>query len=141
MGSCCLATDALLCVLLPSLASWFANKRLPDCCLPCEQFEKACKEVLKEDHQLTNEGEEQEFDDVQVLLYSSQHFGPSGMRQLTSTRVSQLVQISGIITSASKPKVGQGLGPDQFHCWQLHTTLQQMAVAPSGREGCWLLVD
>lgn len=69
------------------------------------QFERACKEVLKEDHQLTSEGEEQEFDDVQLLLYSSQQFGPSSMRQLTSNRVSKLVQLSGIITSASKPKV------------------------------------
>lgn len=42
---------------------------------------------------------------VQVLLYSSQPFGPSSMRELNSNRVSQLVQISGIITSASKPKV------------------------------------
>lgn len=42
---------------------------------------------------------------LQVLLYSSQPFGPSSMRELNSNRVSQLVQISGIITSASKPKV------------------------------------
>lgn len=42
---------------------------------------------------------------VQVLLYSSQPFGPSNVRELNSNRVSQLVQISGIITSASKPKV------------------------------------
>ncbi|KAF8067409.1 MCM5 [Scenedesmus sp. PABB004] len=67
-------------------------------------FERAAKEVLKEDHQLTSEGEEQEFDDVQVLLFSSQQFGPASMRHLASTRVSQLVQLSGIITSASKPK-------------------------------------
>lgn len=67
-------------------------------------FERACKEVLQDDHQLTAEGEEQQFDDVQVLLYSSQPFGPSSMRELNSNRVSQLVQISGIITSASKPK-------------------------------------
>lgn len=42
---------------------------------------------------------------AQVLLYSSQPFGPNSMRELNSNRVSQLVQISGIITSASKPKV------------------------------------
>jgi DNA replicative helicase MCM subunit Mcm2 (Cdc46/Mcm family) len=42
---------------------------------------------------------------VEVLLFSSQPFGPSSMRHLNSNRVSQLVQISGIITSASKPKV------------------------------------
>jgi DNA replicative helicase MCM subunit Mcm2 (Cdc46/Mcm family) len=72
---------------------------------PRSQFERACKEVLQEDHQLTAEGEEQAFDDVQVLLFSSQPFGPASMRQLNSNRVSQLVQISGIITSASKPKV------------------------------------
>lgn len=80
--------------------------------LCCVQFERACKEVLKEDHQLTSEGEEQEFDDVQLLLYSSQQFGPSSMRQLTSSRVSKLVQLSGIITSASKPKVRHA------SCWQ-----------------------
>jgi DNA replicative helicase MCM subunit Mcm2 (Cdc46/Mcm family) len=34
------------------------------------------------------------------------------MRELNSNRVSQLVQISGIITSASKPKVRQ-LGQQQ----------------------------
>ena len=148
-------------------------------CRCCLQFERACKEVLQDDHQLTAEGEEQHFEDVQVcanlshagqacsfvgcqtllvvhrvhatedkhlctahkcnywccarklscclslqhyhcnslklhmastsctqvLLYSSQPFGPSSMRELNSNRVSQLVQISGIITSASKPKV------------------------------------
>lgn len=74
------------------------------------QFERAAKEVLKEDHQLTSEGEEQEFEDVQVLLFSSQPFGPQGLRQISSARVSQLVQISGIITSASKPKVRAGAG-------------------------------
>jgi DNA replicative helicase MCM subunit Mcm2 (Cdc46/Mcm family) len=61
--------------------------------------------VLQEDHQLTSEGEEQAFEDVQVLLFSSQPFGPQGMRNITSGRVSQLVQISGIVTSASKQKV------------------------------------
>lgn len=30
------------------------------------QFERACKEVLQDDHQLTAEGEEQHFEDVQV---------------------------------------------------------------------------
>jgi DNA replicative helicase MCM subunit Mcm2 (Cdc46/Mcm family) len=69
------------------------------------QFERAAKEVLQEDHQLTSEGEEQSFEDVQVLLFSSQPFGPQGMRSITSARVSQLVQISGIVTSASKQKV------------------------------------
>lgn len=67
-------------------------------------FERACKEVLKEDHQLTAEGEEQEFEDVQVLLFSSEAFGPRGVRQLSSARVSKLVQLPGIITSSSKPK-------------------------------------
>jgi DNA replicative helicase MCM subunit Mcm2 (Cdc46/Mcm family) len=70
-----------------------------------DQFERAAKEVLQEDHQLTSEGEEQAFEDVQVLLFSSQPFGPQGMRSITSARVSQLVQISGIVTSASKQKV------------------------------------
>jgi hypothetical protein len=36
------------------------------CCDPCAQFERACKEVLQDDHQLTAEGEEQHFEDVQV---------------------------------------------------------------------------
>jgi hypothetical protein len=36
--------------------------------LCCVQFERACKEVLQDDHQLTAEGEEQHFDDVQVCL-------------------------------------------------------------------------
>eukprot|EP00882_Tetradesmus_deserticola_P005633 GHRQ01005929.1.p1 GENE.GHRQ01005929.1~~GHRQ01005929.1.p1 ORF type:complete len:169 (+),score=74.46 GHRQ01005929.1:198-704(+) len=71
-------------------------------------FERAAKEVLQEDHQLTSEGEEQAFEDVQVLLLSSQPFGPQGMRSITSARVSQLVQISGIVTSASKQKVSTG---------------------------------
>lgn len=30
------------------------------------QFERTCKEVLQDDHQLTAEGEEQHFEDVQV---------------------------------------------------------------------------
>lgn len=68
------------------------------------QFERAAQEVLRDDHQLTAEGEEQQFEDVQVLLHSSAAFGPAGMRQLSSGRVGQLVQISGIVTSASKPK-------------------------------------
>ncbi|WIA33295.1 hypothetical protein OEZ86_006435 [Tetradesmus obliquus] len=67
-------------------------------------FERAAKEVLQEDHQLTAEGEEQAFEDVQLLLFSSQPFGPQGMRSITSGRVSQLVQISGIVTSCSKQK-------------------------------------
>lgn len=38
--------------------------------LPClPQFEKACKEVLAEDHQL-DAGEERQFDDVQVRCSS-----------------------------------------------------------------------
>jgi hypothetical protein len=35
-------------------------------CDVCLQFERACKEVLQDDHQLTAEGEEQHFEDVQV---------------------------------------------------------------------------
>lgn len=53
---------------------------------------------------------------MQVMLFSSQPFGPSSMRELNSNRVSQLVQISGIITSASKPKVSKAVlltKPDQ----------------------------
>ena len=60
--------------------------------------------MLAEEHQRTEDGEEQAFDDVQVLLHSSQAFGPAGLRELTSHHVMKLVQIPGIVTSASKPK-------------------------------------
>jgi DNA replicative helicase MCM subunit Mcm2 (Cdc46/Mcm family) len=39
------------------------------------------------------------------MLYSSEGFGPSGVRDLSSERVSKLVQLPGIVTSAAKPKV------------------------------------
>ncbi|KIZ00585.1 putative DNA replication licensing factor MCM5 [Monoraphidium neglectum] len=67
-------------------------------------FERACKEVLREDHQLGPDGEQREFADVQVMLYSSEAFGPGGVRDLSSERVTKLVQLPGIVTSAAKPK-------------------------------------
>ena len=39
--------------------------------------------MLAEEHQRTEDGEEATFDDVQVLLHSSQAFGPAGLRELT----------------------------------------------------------
>lgn len=76
---------------------------------------------------------------LQVLLYSSQPFGPSSMRELNSNRVSQLVQISGIITSASKPKVCHVLhacscGWHVTFALQSYRQLLWMALSP------WLLL-
>jgi DNA replication licensing factor MCM5 len=41
---------------------------------------------------------------VQVTLSSSEGFGPETVRELASSRVMKLVQLPGIVTSASKPR-------------------------------------
>jgi len=61
--------------------------------------------VLREDHQFGADGEERDFADVQVMLYSSEAFGPGSVRDLSSERVMKLVQLPGIVTSAANPKV------------------------------------
>jgi DNA replicative helicase MCM subunit Mcm2 (Cdc46/Mcm family) len=78
---------------------------------------------------------------LQVLLYSSQPFGPCSMRELNSNRVSQLVQISGIITSASKPKVWLVLQLRLAFvvCHAVHQHMMWMALPP--QQPFWSTVE
>jgi hypothetical protein len=47
------------------------------------QFERAAREVLRDDHHQTAEGEDYAPPQVQVLLYSSRAMGPASIRQLS----------------------------------------------------------
>ena len=71
------------------------------------QFEQAAAEVLKEHYANTEGGNDQDIQSVQVMLQSSTPLVQSrtrSIRDLAAERVSQLVMITGIITSAAKPK-------------------------------------
>lgn len=46
-----------------------------------------------------------DFSNLQVLLHSSENFGPNSIRELTADNVALLVKIPGIITAAAKPKL------------------------------------
>ncbi|KAK9810736.1 hypothetical protein WJX73_003912 [Symbiochloris irregularis] len=74
---------------------------------PDEYFpvlEAAAQRVLQQFHNRDEDGQQPEFTDLQVLLYSSKRFGPNSIRELTSESVSQLVMIPGIVTAASRPR-------------------------------------
>ncbi|KAK9810367.1 hypothetical protein WJX72_009530 [[Myrmecia] bisecta] len=67
-------------------------------------LEAAAIDQLARLHNLNQSGEEQDFSGLQVLLHSSANFGPGSIRELTSSHVSQLVMLPGIVTAASKPR-------------------------------------
>ncbi|DBB06454.1 hypothetical protein WJX77_000661 [Trebouxia sp. C0004] len=61
----------------------------------------ALERIQRSDRQ---DGENQAPSDLQVFLHSSAQFGPSSMRELMSSHVSQLVMIPGIVTHAATRK-------------------------------------
>lgn len=67
-------------------------------------MEAAAAMVLREHSNLEEDQDEQQLAEVQVMLYSTQPFGPVSIRELTSDRVMKLVMLPGIITAQSKPK-------------------------------------
>lgn len=66
-------------------------------------LEEATVALLQNLHGVNEDGSKADFS-VQVMLSSSQQFGPATIRALSSDNVSQLIMIPGIVTSASKPK-------------------------------------
>ena len=63
-------------------------------------FEQACKDALA--RLIVDLPTEEELPDMQVMLSSEQQ--PTGMRQLDASDVNRLMQVQGIITSASKTR-------------------------------------
>lgn len=71
-------------------------------------FEQAATEVLREHYADGADGAEQTVLPVQVMVYSSTPLVQSStrsIRHLNAARVSQLVALTGIVTSAAKPKL------------------------------------